>query len=123
MSEPGDESEQLGGAEIDTFVEPAVYLTQDIPGVGGVLRESPEDFFVEELPLYEPCGSGEHIYLFVEKRNMSTVQMIRLLARHFGIGEESVGYAGLKDKRAVTRQVVSIHVPGKKPADFPAFEH
>lgn len=109
--------------ELDTFVEPAAYMTPDIPATGGILRERPEDFFVEELPLYEPCGQGEHIYLFVEKRNVSTVQMIRVLARHFGVGEEAVGYAGLKDKRAVTRQLVSIHVPGKKPADFPAFEH
>ena len=61
--------------------------------------------------------------MFVEKRNMSTVHMICLLAKHFGVNEEAVGYAGLKDKRAVTRQLVSIQTPGKKPTDFPAFEH
>ncbi len=122
MQDPEQDVDPLA-PEIDTFVEPAAYMTADIPGVGGVLRERPEDFFVEELPLYEPCGSGEHIYLFVEKRNMSTVHMIRLLARHFGVNEDVVGYAGLKDKRAVTRQLISVQVPGKKPSDFPPFVH
>lgn len=108
---------------LDTFVEPAAYLTRDIPPVGGRLRERPEDFYVEELPLYEPCGQGEHIYLFIEKRDLSAAQMIRVLARHFGVSEASIGVAGLKDKRAVTRQLVSIHTPGKTAKDFPFFEH
>jgi tRNA pseudouridine13 synthase len=122
MHETGDEVDPLE-PELDTFVESAAYMTADVPGVGGRLRDEPEDFFVEELPLYEPCGTGEHLYLFVEKRNMSTVHMIRLLANHFGVDEDAVGYAGLKDKRAVTRQLVSIQIPGKKATDFPEFQH
>jgi tRNA pseudouridine13 synthase len=102
---------------------PAVhYLTAGIPGVGGKLKARPEDFLVEEIPAYEPCGDGEHIYLFVEKRNHSTMHVVRLLAEHFGVRRDAVGVAGLKDKFAVTRQLFSVHTPGKKPADFPAFE-
>lgn len=122
MTDPNDDID-LPPPEFDTFVEPAAYLTADLPGTGGIIRERPEDFFVEELPLYEPCGQGEHIYLFVEKNDISTTHMIRVLARHFGVPVDSIGYAGLKDKRAVTRQLVSVHVPGRKPADFPFFEH
>ncbi|MGE3109185.1 MAG: tRNA pseudouridine(13) synthase TruD [Phycisphaerales bacterium] len=109
--------------DLDPRVEPCVYLTADIPPVGGVIKQRPEDFFVEELPAYEPSGSGEHIYLFIEKRDISTMHAVQAIARHFGVRVADVGYAGLKDKVAVTRQLVSVHTPGKKPADFQAFEH
>ena len=67
-----------------------VYLTHDLPGLGGTIRERPEDFLVDEQPAYQPCGEGEHIYLFVEKRNMSTFMAARTLARHFGVHESAV---------------------------------
>ncbi|HYE01908.1 MAG TPA: tRNA pseudouridine(13) synthase TruD [Phycisphaerales bacterium] len=100
-----------------------VHVTADLPGVGGVLRQRPEDFFVEELPAYEPCGSGEHLYLFVQKTDMPTMQLVSLLARHYGVPKHAVGYAGLKDRLAVTRQLVSVHLPGKRAEDPPAFAH
>jgi len=109
--------------DLDPRIDPCVYLTRDIEPVGGVIKQRPEDFFVEELPAYEPCGSGEHIYLFIEKRNISTMHAVQAVARHFNVRVGDVGYAGLKDKFAVTRQHLSVHVPGKKPSDFPAFEH
>lgn len=102
---------------------PGLYLTGDVLGIGGILRQRPEDFLVEELPAYEPCGEGEHLYMLIEKRDMATMHMVRVIANHFGVRPDAVGIAGLKDKRAITRQLVSVHVPGKKPADFPAFEH
>lgn len=104
-------------------VIPARYLTEDLAPIGGQLKQRPEDFLVEEIPLYEPCGEGEHIYLFIEKRNLSTLHLVRLLARHFGVRPDAVGYAGLKDKYAVTRQMLSVHVPGRKTEDFGPFEH
>ena len=69
--------------EIDTspHITPAIYLTAEIPGIGGTLKACPEDFLVEELPLYAPCGEGEHIYLFVEKRGMNAMEMHGLIAR------------------------------------------
>lgn len=101
----------------------SIRLTSSVPGTGGHLRERPEDFIVEELPLYEPSGEGEHLYLFVEKRNFSTMQMIHVLARHFGVPKRAVGVAGLKDRCAVTRQLVSVHMPGRSERDVPVFEH
>lgn len=102
---------------------PARYLTADIPGTGGVIKQRPEDFLVEEIPLYLPAGSGEHIYLFIEKRSLSTLEMVSAVARHFDVPTQAVGYAGLKDRAAITRQVVSVHVPGKEIADFPMLQH
>jgi tRNA pseudouridine13 synthase len=106
-----------------TGVASPTYLTHDILGIGGTLKQRPDDFLVEEIPLYPPAGEGEHIYMFVEKRGLSTLQLRDHLARHFGVDRKAVGHAGLKDKHAVTRQVISIHAPGKTPEDFPSFQH
>lgn len=97
----------------------APYLTGELAPIGGVLKVREEDFLVEEIPLYEPCGEGEHVYLFVEKRGLTTLDVAKTLARHFNVKRRDVGHAGLKDKRAITRQVFSIHTPGKTPEDFP----
>lgn len=99
------------------------YVTPEIPGIGGVMRQRDEDFLVEELPLYDPCGYGEHIYLLLEKRKLSTQQLVQIVAKHFGVLPRAIGYAGMKDKHAITRQVMSVHVPGKKLADFPSLQH
>jgi tRNA pseudouridine13 synthase len=71
-------------------------------------RAAPEDFEVTELPLYEPCGEGEHLFLWVEKRDRTTEQVASLLARSAGAASRDVGYAGRKDRRAVTRQWFSL---------------
>ena len=97
----------------------AGYLTDDLPPTGGRLRERPEDFLVDEEPLYHPSGEGEHIYLYIEKRGRSTTQAIDALAKHFGVSKQAIGYAGMKDTRAITRQVLSVHTPGKTYEDFP----
>ncbi len=79
----------------------------------GVLKERAEDFLVEELPLYEPEGEGEHLYLGIQKRMMAHAELLRLLGRHFGVAESAIGAAGMKDRLAITRQMVSIHLPGR----------
>jgi len=84
------------------------YLTASLPGTGGTMRQEPADFFVEEIPLYEACGEGEHLYLTVEKSGITTFDLLRQLARALRCPEREIGYAGLKDARAVTRQTVSI---------------
>ena len=89
------------------LVQPPL-LTADIPGTGGTLRAQPEDFEVEELPAYEPSRSGDHLFLWVEKRGRTTREVAQFLARALGIGERDVGFAGLKDKRAKTRQFFSV---------------
>src|ERR1041385_7390446 len=95
------------------------YLTGDEAGIGGKLKERPEDFVVEEIPLYDPEGRGDHLYLYVEKRRRLTTDVVRYLARHFGVPWRSIGYAGLKDKHAVTRQWFSIeHVKEERAREF-----
>ncbi|MDR0965458.1 MAG: tRNA pseudouridine(13) synthase TruD [Myxococcales bacterium] len=90
-------------------------LTAALPGTGGQLRVAPEDFEVEELPAYEPSGEGDHLFLWIEKRDRTTREVAQALARRLGISERDVGYAGLKDKRALTRQFFSV--PGFPSAD------
>lgn len=90
-------------------------LTRAIPGIGGVIRERPEDFHVEERPLYLPCGEGEHLYLSVTKRGLATPQLVARVASTLGVKAHRIGVAGLKDARAVTTQMVSIQ--GISPED------
>ncbi|PHQ82570.1 MAG: tRNA pseudouridine(13) synthase TruD [Phycisphaera sp.] len=100
-----------------------VYLTSELPGIGGVIKERPEDFIVEEQPLYQPVGEGEHCYLFIEKTGIGTPEMVEIVAKHFGVRDRDVGVAGQKDAHAVTRQLVSVHTPGKTVESFPMLEH
>jgi tRNA pseudouridine13 synthase len=81
--------------------------------VGYRLRSAPEDFLVEELPLYEPAGEGEHTFVLVEKRLLTTEEAARALAREAGVAPREVGYAGRKDRVAVARQWLSV--PGLAP--------
>lgn len=98
-------------------------LTAREAPIGGSIKVRHEDFLVDELPAYDPCGEGEHIYLYVEKMGLSTMQLVRILAKHFRVDERAIGYAGMKDKHAITRQVISIHAPGKRIEDFPSIAH
>ncbi|NGZ02725.1 MAG: tRNA pseudouridine(13) synthase TruD [Nitrospira sp. WS238] len=84
------------------------FLTADIPGIGGQIRTTPEDFHVEELPLYFPCGEGEHLYVKITKRGLSTPDLVRRFSSSLGIKAQAIGVAGLKDARAVTTQMVSL---------------
>ncbi|MHC5162320.1 MAG: tRNA pseudouridine(13) synthase TruD [Planctomycetota bacterium] len=90
-------------------------LTGDIDGIGGDIKTIPADFLVEEIPQYEFSGEGTHVYAFVQKKNMSTQDMIELVARTLGVRKMDIGYAGRKDARAITRQWISIeHVDPDK---------
>lgn len=84
------------------------------------MRCTAEDFIVDELPAFEPDGRGEHLLLEVEKRGANTTWVASQLARWAGVGDVAVGYAGLKDRHAVTRQRFSVHLPGREPpAEWP----
>jgi tRNA pseudouridine13 synthase len=83
------------------------FVTADVPGTGGSIRSAPEDFVVEELPLYLPQGDGSHLYLRVEKRGLTTRDLVMALVGA-GVDEASVGVAGLKDKHALTTQWLSL---------------
>lgn len=88
--------------------QPLPFLTAAVPGIGGMIRTTPEDFQVEERPLYLPCGQGEHLYLTVTKRGMATPQMVDWFSSRLGVKARCIGVAGLKDARAVTTQMVSV---------------
>jgi len=83
------------------------YVTADVAGTGGVVRTTPEDFLVTEIPAYLPEGTGSHRYLLVEKRGYNTRELVQALMRG-GVEERSIGVAGLKDKAAVTVQWLSV---------------
>jgi tRNA pseudouridine13 synthase len=87
---------------------PPPLLTADLPGIGGRLKAVPEDFEVEEIPAYEPSGSGDFLYLWVEKRAMGAEYFTRQVARRLELPVGEIGTAGLKDRHAVTRQMVSV---------------
>ena len=84
------------------------YMTAELPGVSGLIKQHVEDFIVEEVPLYEADGVGTHCYFKLEKRGYSTMEAARLVGRALGRTNFDVGYAGLKDTRAVTRQWFSV---------------
>jgi tRNA pseudouridine13 synthase len=81
--------------------------TEGLPGIGGAIRTVPEDFVVEEVPLYAPEGRGDHVLFLLEKRGISTFEALLWLSKTIKVSEHSIGYAGLKDARAVTRQWMS----------------
>ena len=83
-------------------------------GVRPRIRVEPEDFVVEEIPLYPASGEGSHTFLFVEKRLRNTEDVSRELSRIADCRPHDVGYAGRKDRMAVTRQWFSV--PGLDPA-------
>ncbi len=90
------------------------YLTANQPGIGGQLKVMPEDFVVEEIPLYLPCGEGQHVYVEIEKRGISTFGAIKDIARALKVPRQAIGYAGLKDAFAITRQTISINNMSEK---------
>ncbi|MCG8512265.1 MAG: tRNA pseudouridine(13) synthase TruD, partial [Rhodospirillales bacterium] len=98
---------------MDSLTAQLSYLTSDLPGIGGTLKARPEDFLVEEQPASELTGDGEHLYLFIEKRRRTTIDVVRRLAKAFGVSRGEIGYAGLKDKHAITRQQFSIRLPDR----------
>jgi len=72
-------------------------------------KQTPRDFVVEEIPLYEFSGEGEHLVLFVRKKSMSTLELVSAIAKYLNIKNKDIGYAGLKDKHAMTKQYISLH--------------
>lgn len=96
-------------------------LTESSERIRGTIKERPEDFQVEEIPLYEAGGDGPHLYFEMTKRNMTTDAAVKVLADHFDRSPSEFGVAGKKDRQAVTTQRISLeHV---EPEDVEAFEH
>jgi len=85
-----------------------IYLTDDLPGIGGRIKDRPEDFVVEEIPLYDFSDQGNFAFLLLKKVNLSTLDFVALIRKHLDLRDEEVGLAGWKDKRAITSQWVSV---------------
>ncbi|MEI7444234.1 MAG: tRNA pseudouridine(13) synthase TruD [Burkholderiales bacterium] len=92
-------------------------------GARAVLKRFNEDFAVIEVPLQPPSGAGEHLWLEVEKNGANTAFVAQQLAQAAGVKDVDVGYAGLKDRHAVTRQWFSIHLPKGETPDLTALPH
>ena len=84
------------------------YLTSEIPAIAASIRRRLEDFQVDELPAYDPCGSGAHVYARIEKAGLTTRQVILDMARALEIPPSTIGAAGHKDARGITRQLLSF---------------
>lgn len=83
-----------------------------LPTIKGGLKQTPADFYVEEVLPFTPNGEGEHFYLWIEKEGCNTKDVAVALAEQLGCKQSVVSYAGLKDKHAITRQWFSLHLPG-----------
>jgi len=88
------------------------------PNSTGVIRSVPADFKVKEALVFTPSGSGEHVFLYLEKTGINTEYMARQLAKFAGVKQRDIGYAGLKDRNAVTTQWFSVWLPGKEDLDW-----
>ncbi len=92
-------------------------------GASATLKLLNEDFIVTELPLQLPCGEGEHLWLDVEKNGANTAFVAQQLADAAGVQDRDVGYAGLKDRHAITRQWFSIYLPKGDTPDLTLLQH
>ena len=88
----------------------------------GIFKFQADDFLVVEDLGYQPCGEGEHQFIFVEKTNNNTAFVAEQIARFVNLPLRQITYAGRKDKYAVTQQWFGIHAPGKPDFDFSNFE-
>lgn len=84
------------------------FITSDLPGVGGEIKARPADFVVEEIPLYEASGEGDHLYVCLTREGWTTRSVAEALAQLFALRLGDVGYAGLKDRHARCTQVFSL---------------
>lgn len=91
---------------LTSFVPPLAFTELGAPG--GRIGPEPEDFMVDEVPLYAASGEGAHLYVRVEKRLWTTARLVKALSQVSGIKDRDIGYAGLKDRNAVTTQWFSF---------------
>lgn len=92
------------------------------PTTHGLYKQQFEDFIVIEELGFELTGEGEHVLVYLEKKDCNTVFVAEQLAKYVGISAKNVSYAGLKDRQAVTQQWFSLHMPGKETPDFSKFD-
>ena len=92
------------------------------PDCSAVIRTEPDDFQVYENLSFEPEGEGDHVFLYIRKTGENTDWVARQLAHFCQVSPKEVGYAGKKDRHAVTEQWFSVHLPGRSPLTWSLFE-
>jgi tRNA pseudouridine13 synthase len=90
--------------------------TQPLPRAR--IKDAPEDFVVEEIPAYEAEGTGDHLFVRLTKRNLTTDDAVKAIADAVGVQARDVGVAGLKDKVGITTQTISLPIPRAGTAGF-----
>ncbi len=88
------------------------------PLCSGLIKTHPSDFIVTEAMGIKPSGEGEHVWLDISKTRLSTDRVAKSLARYAGVAYKDVGYAGMKDVQAQTRQWFSVWLPGQADLDW-----
>ncbi|WP_407420851.1 tRNA pseudouridine(13) synthase TruD [Methanobrevibacter sp.] len=83
------------------------YVTSQ-EGIGGSIRNQYEDFYVEEIPEMLPTGEGPNVWIWIEKIGRTTLDVVLDIARDLHIDRKRMGFAGMKDKKALTRQWICI---------------
>ena len=102
-------------------LRPARRFYEDEPSCGGVVKSVPEDFVVIEEPLYAPTGEGDHLFVRVRKRDVDHETMLRRFVKALDVSRSDIGYAGTKDRRAITEQWISV--PRRAAEALERFEH
>ena len=93
-----------------------------VPPARALIRCQPEDFAVSEELGFELSGEGEHVFLYLQKRNLNTMELLQRLAELSGVSERDIGVSGLKDRNAVTRQWFSVGMAGRQEPDWHVLE-
>jgi tRNA pseudouridine13 synthase len=106
----------------DSIVAAAAPSTFGPPVLSARIRATEADFRVEEIDAFAASGEGEHLLLTIEKRGMNTAFAAKRIAGWAGVPEMAVGYAGMKDRHAVTVQRISVHLPRRVAPDIAALE-
>ncbi len=105
------------GADLD-----ALPRLMGMPPTQGVIRADPADFVVRESLAFELTGTGEHLYMLVRKTGQNTRWVARQLAQACGLPFRAIGFAGMKDRHAVTEQWFSLHLPGREDPEVDSIE-
>jgi tRNA pseudouridine13 synthase len=89
------------------------FITNNYRGIGGIIKEKNQNFIVEEIPVYEPVGEGQHLFLNITREGLTTRSIVIELAKLIGVKQSNIGYAGLKDKHSKATQTFSVLIGDK----------
>ena len=99
-------------------MNPELSRVGPIADATAIIRSVPEDFRVSEQLGFVPDGQGEHVFLYIEKRGLNTADLVQRVSLLAGIHPRDIGFSGLKDRNAVTRQWLSVRMAGKPEPDW-----